>query len=151
MNNIQQYQQRTDLVQFSTFRLEDELFGVNAIQVQEILPYQEISQVPLAPEYVKGLINLRGQIVTVLDLRSRLGFEPLEHETTGTNLIVNSPEGPLSLLVDEIANVLDIQKDRLSPPPGTVRGVAVSYIQAVCQLEDDLLIVLDTDRVLQLS
>jgi purine-binding chemotaxis protein CheW len=151
MNNIQQYQQRKDFVQFSTFWLEDELFGVDAIQVQEILPYQEISQVPLAPEYVKGLINLRGQIVTVLNLRRRLGFEPLEDETTGTNLIVNSPEGPLSLLVDEIANVLNIQIDRLSPPPGTVRGVAVSYIQAVCQLEDDLLIVLDTDRVLQLS
>jgi purine-binding chemotaxis protein CheW len=159
MNNGQQQEakrlltqeQQFDLVQFSTFWLVDELFGVDALRVQEILSYQEISPVPLAPEYVKGLINLRGQIVTVLDLRRRLGFEPLEDETTGTNLIVNSHEGPMSLLVDQIGNVLDLPSDRLAPPPGTIRGVAVQYIQAVCQLEDDLLILLDIDSILQLT
>lgn len=138
------------LVQLTTFRLTDELFGVDALHVQEILTYQEISPVPLAPDYVKGLINLRGQIVTVLDLRQRLGFEPLEDESTGMNLIVQSEEGPMSLLVDTIGNVLDIPAEQLVPPPGTVRGVAVQYIQAVCQLEDELLIVLDVDSILQL-
>ena len=151
MNNIQQQQQKSNITQFTSFRLTDELFGVDALQVQEILPYQEITAVPLAPEYIKGLINLRGQIVTVLDLRSRLGFERLEDETTGTNLIVISHEGPISVFVDQIGNVLDIQTERLKPPPGTVRGVAVQYIQAVCQLEEELLILLDTDSVLQLA
>ncbi len=147
MNNVQQ--QQSDTIQFSTFRVADELFGVDALQVQEILQYQEITPVPLAPDYVKGLINLRGQIVTVLDLRSRLGFEPLHDETTGTNLIINAHEGQMSVFVDEIGNVLDIQTDRLQPAPGTVGGVAAHYIQAVCQLENDLLIILDLKSILQ--
>jgi len=148
MNNIQQ-NQKSDNVQFTTFWLADELFGVDALQVQEILPYQQLTSVPLAPEYVKGLINLRGQIVTVLDLRRRLGLEGLGDETTGANLIINAHEGQMSVFVDEIGNVLDIQTDRLQPAPGTVGGVAAHYIQAVCQLENDLLIILDLKSILQ--
>ena len=146
-----QHQTGADIVQLATFFLEDELFGVNTLHVQEILTYQEITSVPLAPDYVRGLINLRGQIVTVIDLRCRLGFEKLEDERTSMNLIVNSDEGLMSLLVDNIGNVLDIPVARLLPPPGTIRGVAVHYIQEVCQLEDELLIVLDLQSILQLN
>ena len=142
---------KSELMQLSTFWLAQELFGVNALRVQEILSYQEIAVVPLAPAYIKGLINLRGQIVTVLDLRQRLGFAPLADETAATNLIVMSKEGPLSLLVDQISNVIDLQTSRLTSPPGTIRGVAVQYIQAVCQLEEGLLIILDLDSVLRLA
>lgn len=144
-------QARPDNVQLATFFLGEELFGVNTLHVQEILNYQEVTSVPLAPDYVKGLINLRGQIVTVIDLRGRLGFERLEDQTTSMNIIVNSDEGLMSLLVDNIGNVLDIPGDRLLPPPGTIRGVAVHYIQDVCQLEDELLIVLDLHSILQLN
>jgi purine-binding chemotaxis protein CheW len=151
MQTQKQHQTRTDIVQLATFFLGEELFGVDTLRVQEILTYQEITAVPLAPDYVKGLINLRGQIVTVIDLRSRLGFEKLDQEHTSMNLIVNSDEGLMSLLVDNIGNVLDIAADRLLPPPGTIRGVAVQYIQEVCQLEDDLLIVLNLENILQLS
>jgi purine-binding chemotaxis protein CheW len=143
--------QKTEIVQLSTFWLAQELFGVNALHVQEILPYQEITPVPLAPDYLKGLINLRGQIITVIDLRRKLGFPSFEAETTATNLIVNSGDGALSLLVDQIANVVDMHSDQLATPPGTIRGIAVQYIQAVCQLEGQLLIVLDIDRVLQVE
>lgn len=141
----------TDIMQVTTFRIGEALFGLAARQVQEILPYQTITLVPLAPEYVKGLITLRGQIVTALDLRRRLGFEALEDDTTGTNLIVTSDEGPLSLFVDQIGTVVDIHTDHLKLPPGTVRGIAASSIQAVCQLEDELLIVLDTKSVLRVT
>ena len=152
MDTVKQQQKAgTDIVQLATFFLKDELFGVNTLHVQEILTYQEITSVPLAPDYVRGLINLRGQIVTVIDLRSRLGFEKLEEERAGMNLIVNSDEGLMSLLVDNIGNVLDISVDRLLPPPGTIRGVAVHYIQEVCQLEEELLIVLDLQSILQLT
>ncbi len=140
-----------DMLQLATFFLGGELFGVNTLHVQEILTYQEITAVPLAPDYVRGLINLRGQIVTVIDLRCRLGFEKLPDEKTSMNLIVNSDEGLMSLLVDNIGNVLDIPAARLVPPPGTIRGVAVHYIQDVCQLEDELLIVLDLQSILQLT
>ena len=148
---IQEQNAKSSIIQLATFFLHGELFGVDALHVQEILTYQEITSVPLAPEYVKGLINLRGQIVTVIDLRRRLGFEQLEDESTGMNLIVNSNEGLMSLLVDQIGNVLDVHHDHLKPPPGTIRGIAVHYIEAVCQLQDDLLIVLDLDSILQLA
>ena len=147
----EQQQARPDIVQLATFFLGDELFGVNTLHVQEILTYQEVTSVPLAPDYVRGLINLRGQIVTVIDLRCRLGFERLEDQRTSMNIIVNSDEGLMSLLVDNIGNVLDIPVDRLLPPPGTIRGVAVHYIQEVCQLEDELLIMLDLHSILQLN
>ncbi|MBD3305514.1 chemotaxis protein CheW [candidate division KSB3 bacterium] len=140
---------RSGFVQLATFFLGDELFGVDTLHVQEILTYQEITPVPLAPEYVRGLINLRGQIVTVIDLRRRLGFDKFDDERSSMNLIVNSDEGLMSLLVDNIGNVLDIAADRLQPPPGTIRGVAVHYIQDVCQLEGELLIVLDLESILQ--
>lgn len=151
MTTAQEQKGTTDIIQLATFFLHGELFGVDALHVQEILTYQEITTVPLAPDYVKGLINLRGQIVTVVDLRCRLGFEQLAEEHTGMNLIVNSSEGLMSLLVDQIGNVLDLHRDHLKPPPGTIRGVAVHYIQAVCQLQDELLIVLDLDSILQLT
>ncbi len=145
-----QQQTGTDTVQLATFFLEDDLFGVKTLHVQEILTYQEITPVPLAPDYVQGLINLRGQIVTVIDLRCRLGFDKLEDQKTSMNLIVNSDEGLMSLLVDNIGNVLDLPVSRLLSPPGTIRGIAVHYIQKVCQLEDELLIVLDLQSILHL-
>ncbi len=151
MNTAKKQKAGTDIVQLATFFLGDELFGVNTLHVQEILTYQEITSVPLAPDYVRGLINLRGQIITVIDLRCRLGFEKGEDGNANMNLIVNSDEGLMSLLVDNIGNVLDIPVDRLLPPPGTIRGVAVHYIQEVCQLEDELLIVLDLQSILQLA
>ncbi|MCP4402114.1 MAG: chemotaxis protein CheW [bacterium] len=151
MNTAKKQKAGTDIVQLATFFLGNELFGVNTLHVQEILTYQEITSVPLAPDYVRGLINLRGQIITVIDLRCRLGFEKGEDGHANMNLIVNSDEGLMSLLVDNIGNVLDIPVDRLLPPPGTIRGVAVHYIQEVCQLEDELLIVLDLQSILQLA
>lgn len=150
MNTVREHKAKSEMVQLATFFLGGELFGIDALHVQEILSYQEITTVPLAPEYVRGLINLRGQIVTVIDLRRRLGFDHRENETAGMNLIVMSDEGPMSLLVDQIGNVLDLHADRLKAPPGTIRGVAVHYIHAVCQLEEELLIMLDLNSILEL-
>ena len=149
-DNIQaQQRQKSNIVQFSTFRVEGELFGVDILHVQEILPYQEITLIPLAPEYIKGLLNLRGQIVAIINLRQRLGFDPLDDNTTGMNLIVTVDKDLMSVFVDQIGDVVGIHEDRLSPPPGTICGVAARYIQAVCQLEEELLIVLDLDNILQ--
>ena len=132
---------------------------INAIPLNVFLPPIDFTQWEKVTkkagekggDYVKGLINLRGQIVTVIDLRRRLGFESLENGTKGMNLIVQTDEGLMSVSVDQIGNVLDLRTDRLKPAPGTIRGVAVHYIQAVCQLEEDLLIVLDIDSILQLT
>jgi len=138
-----------DHLQMTTFFLGEALFGISALQVQEILPYQEITPVPLAPQDIRGLINLRGQIVTVLDLRSRFGLERLPDDTVTTNLVVQSDEGTISLCVDTVANVIDVPSERLMTPPGTVRGIAAAYIEHVCQLEDHLLLVVDLKRLIQ--
>ncbi|PIE33602.1 chemotaxis protein CheW [candidate division KSB3 bacterium] len=151
MSDERQQQTGAGIVQLATFFLEGELFGVKTLHVQEILTYQEITPVPLAPDYVRGLINLRGQIVTVIDLRCRLGFEKIDDRQTSMNVIVNFEEGLMSLLVDNIGNVLDIPEDSLLPPPGTIRGITVHDIQAVCQLDDELLIVLDLQSILHLN
>ncbi len=140
---MQEQQMTGGIQQITTFRVADGLFGVDALHVQEIMPYQKITAVPLAPDYIRGLINLRGQIVTVLDLRCRLGFEPLEDEAEASNLVITSSHGEMSLLVDDIRNIVDVPRDKLLPPPGTVKGIARQYIQSVCQLQDELLIVLD--------
>ena len=143
---MQEQQMTGEIQQITTFRVADELFGVDALHVQEIMPYQKITDVPLAPDYIRGLINLRGQIVTVLDLRRRLGFDPLEDETEGSNLVITTSRGEMSILVDDIQNIVDVRRDKLLPPPGTVKGIAREYIQSVCQLQDELLIVLDLAR-----
>jgi purine-binding chemotaxis protein CheW len=150
LRELKKAEAKPNMVQLATFFLAGELFGIDALHVQEILSYQGIAPVPLAPKYVRGLINLRGQIVTVIDLRRRLGFE-IDNKAVGMNLIVNSDEGLMSLLVDQIGNVVDVSNDRLKPPPGTIRGIAVHYIQSVCQLEAELLIVLDLTTILQLG
>ena len=132
-----------EIQQIATFHVADGLFGVDALHVQEIMPYQKITRVPLAPDYIRGLMNLRGEIVTVLDLRRRLGFEPLADETGASNLVITSAYGEMSLLVDRIHNIVDVPREKLLPPPGTVKGIARQYIRAVCQLQDELLMVLD--------
>lgn len=132
-----------DMQQITTFRVADGLFGIDALHVQEIMPYQKITAVPLAPDFIRGLINLRGEIVTVLDLRRRLGFEPFADETEASNLVITSSYGEISLLVDAIHDIVEVPSDKLLPPPGTVQGVARHYIHSVCQLQDDLLMVLD--------
>ncbi len=149
MNEQKSQRGKGNVVQFMTFFLGQELFGVDTLHVQEILTYHKMTPVPCSPDYVRGLLNLRGQILTVVDVRSRLGLEAIEHEENGMNLIVNSHEGPISLFVDKIGNVVTIPADQLLPPPGTIRGVAVKYIQEVCQLQDSLLIILNLKSILE--
>jgi purine-binding chemotaxis protein CheW len=140
----------SEMLQFATFLLDTQLYGIEVLRVQEVFKNQSKSNIPLAPSYVNGLINLRGQIVTLLDLRTRLGLPPKENsEKLPMNVVVNSNEGPVSLMVDEIGDVLDVTRDAFEPPPVTMHGKMSSYVHSVCKLEGDLLIVLDVDRLLE--
>jgi purine-binding chemotaxis protein CheW len=147
----QRQKQKSGIVQFTTFYIGEDLFGINTKQVQEILHYQKITPVSLVPEYVRGLINLRGQIVTVIDLRYLLGLLPLEDETTRMHLVVKSEEEAICLFVDRMNTIVSVKADQLLPPPGTVQGMAAQYIREVCQVDDDLLMILDLKSVLQLQ
>src|SRR5258708_9947628 len=107
--------------QFCTFYLDNLLFGVALKGVQEVIRSLEMTKVPLAPTVVSGLINLRGQIVTAVDLRRRLELEPSPPGTLAMNVVVRSEDGSVSLLVDEIGDVVDVEETTFEPPPQTLR------------------------------
>ncbi len=137
--------------QYSTFYVGDLFFGVEVVKVQEVLRYQEMTKVPLAPDVVQGLINLRGQIVTALDMRRRIGLAARPAETTPMNLVLRSDEGAVSLLVDEIGDVLEVEADCYEPVPETLPAEQRQLIAGVCKLDGRLLLVLDTERAMHMQ
>lgn len=137
--------------QFCTFYLEDLFFGVEVHKVQEVIAYQEMTRVPLASRVVQGLINLRGQIVTAIDLRRRLDMRERDKGCLPMNVVVRTDDGAVSLLVDEIGDVLEVEESCFERPPETLRGVARELIRGVYKLRDRLLLVLDTERAVNLT
>ena len=132
--------------QFCTFFLNGLYFGVEVTHVQEVLRHQPMTRVPLAPPTVQGLINLRGQILTAIDLRRRLELPALTGERLPMNVVVRTADGAVSLLVDEIGDVVEIQEDIFERPPETLRGVARDLVRGVYKLKERLLLVLDTEK-----
>ena len=141
----------TDSKQFSTFFLDGLFFGVEVRKVQEVIRYQEMTRVPLAPAMIQGLINLRGQIVTAIDLRRRLELPPRPEGQLPMNVVVRSDDGAVSLLVDEIGDVVEIQDEAYERPPETLKGAARELVTGVYKLKERLLLVLDTERTVSLS
>lgn len=137
--------------QYCTFHLDGSLFGVEVGHVQEVLRDQEMTPVPLAPDVVRGLINLRGQIVTAIDLRRRLGRTPLADGTRPMNVVIRSDEGAVSMLVDDIGDVLEVAGDVLERPPENISTRSRELLRGVIQRERDLLLVLDIDRTLAVA
>ncbi len=135
--------------QYCTFYLDGLFFGVNVLGVQEVIKFQPMTQVPLASPVVSGLINLRGQIVTAIDLRRRLELEDREENTPPMNVVVRTDDGPVSLLVDDIGDVLDVSDDTFEPPPPTMKGIARELITGVHKLDERLLLILDMAKVVQ--
>jgi purine-binding chemotaxis protein CheW len=137
--------------QYTTFTLDNLLFGIEIEDVQEVIREQELTRVPLAPAVVEGLINLRGQIVTAIDLRRRLELPDRPQDLEPMNVVLPSRSGAVSLLVDRVGEVVEVDDDAFEPPPETLRGVARSMIRGTYKLPGALLLVLDVDRVLQLG
>jgi purine-binding chemotaxis protein CheW len=137
--------------QFSTFFVADLLFGVDVRRVQEVLCFQPMTRVPRAPEVIEGLINLRGQIVTAIDMRRRLGLPPRTGEHAPMNMVVRTEDGAISLLVDEIGDVMDVDPATYERPPENLDPAARELIRGVYKLKDRLLLVLDTERAVDLS
>jgi purine-binding chemotaxis protein CheW len=133
--------------QFCTFYLGERYYGLDVLRVQEIVRSQPLTRVPLAHPMVRGLINLRGQIVTALDLRLRLGLPPLEAGEP-MNVVVQTSEGAVSLLVDEVGDVLEVADEQFEPPPDTLRQSSRDMIQGAYKLAGQLLVILDADRVI---
>jgi purine-binding chemotaxis protein CheW len=133
--------------QYCTFLLAGYDFGIDVRRVQEVIRYQEITRIPLAHAVVRGLINLRGQIVTALDLRRRLELPDRPAGELPVNVVVQTDDGAVSLLVDQIGEVLTAPESSFEPPPETLRGKAREMIRGAYKLDGRLLLVLDTDEL----
>jgi purine-binding chemotaxis protein CheW len=132
--------------QFCTFFLKNQFFGVPVSEVQEVIRYQEMTRVPLVPAVIRGLINLRGQIVMAIDLRRRLGMEERVQSELPMNVVVRTDDGAVSLLVDEIGDVLEANEESFERPPETLQGQARQLVRGVYKLKERLMLVLDTAR-----
>jgi purine-binding chemotaxis protein CheW len=137
--------------QFSTFFVADMFFGVDVLQVQEVLRAQQMSPVPQAPDVIEGLINLRGQIVTAIDMRRRLELEPRGGDKAPMNMVVRTSDGAVSLLVDEIGDVLDMDAATYEQTPEGLDAAARELIRGVYKLKDRLLLVLDTEKAIEVG
>lgn len=132
--------------QFCTFYLDGLLFGIDVQRVQEVIRYQEMTRVPLVPPVIRGLINLRGQIVVAIDLRRRLNAPDRSKDALPMNVVVRTTDGAVSLLVDEIGDVLEVQDDTFEPPPETLQSASRDLVLGVHKLPNHLLLILDTEK-----
>lgn len=137
--------------QFCTFYVDRQFFGVPVQQVQEVIRYQEMTRVPLVPRVIRGLINLRGQIVVAIDLRRRLNAPERPEDQLPMNVVVRTPDGALSLLVDEIGDVLEVQEESFERPPETLQGIARELVLGVHKLPSGLLLILDTEKAVNVA
>jgi purine-binding chemotaxis protein CheW len=138
----------SDVRQIASFLAQDLFFGVDVLQVQEIIGRVAITRVPLAPPTVSGLINMRGQIVTAIDLRRCLGLPERLSGQPPAGLILKTEEGLVSLIVDEIGAVFELPEDAFEPPPEIIKGRLRALVSRVYMLPNRLLLVVDTQRLL---
>lgn len=137
--------------QLCTFVVGEHLFGVDVCHVHEVIRNQEMTIVPLAPRIVRGLINLRGQIVTAIDMRERLEMEPFATDHDPMNVVVQNGEGAISLLVDEIGDVMDVDFRLQEEAPPNLSPVVSELLSCVYKIQDRLLLVLDATKIYQLA
>lgn len=137
-----------DLLQLVSFIIEDEEFGVNILKVQEIIRPMEITRVPNAPSFVEGVINLRGRIIPVVDLRERFGFPPRDRDDSTRIVVVEMRDKVIGFMTDAVKEVIRIEQNVMEPPPDLAVGIDANYIESVAKLEDRLLIMLDLESVI---
>jgi purine-binding chemotaxis protein CheW len=137
-----------DRLQFATFFLEGQLYGIPILEVEEILLRQQVTPVPRAPSHVLGLIGLRGQIVTAVDLKKRVGLRAETRVEDPYYLVVSANGNTASVQVDSIGDVLDMPDSEFLPPPESLHGIDPAFLKGVVMLEDRILAVLDVPRVL---
>ncbi len=136
------------IVQWVTFRLDDEVYGINVMQVQEVLRVTEIAPVPGAPDYVLGIINLRGNVVTVIDTRMRLGLSSHEQDDSTRIVIIEADKQVVGILVDSVAEVVDLRMSEVESAPNVGNDESSKYIQGVASRDGELLILVDLKKLM---
>ena len=136
------------VLQWVTFKLDNETYGINVMQVQEVLRYTEIAPVPGAPHYVLGIINLRGNVVTVIDTRSRFGLPAAEVDDSTRIVIIEAEKQVIGILVDSVAEVVYLRRSEIDNAPNVGTEESAKFIQGVSNRGDELLILVDLDKLL---
>lgn len=135
------------ILQLVTFKLGTEEFGVDILKVQEINKMMNITKIPNAPTFIEGVINLRGKIIPIVDLRKRLGFRDQQYDKSTRIIVVELDGLVLGFIVDSVSEVLRIPENTIEPPPSMVAGIESEYIEGVGKLDDRLLILLELKKV----
>ncbi|GIU53365.1 chemotaxis protein CheW [Shewanella sp. 1_MG-2023] len=136
------------VLQWVTFKLDNETYGINVMQVQEVLRYTEIAPVPGAPLYVLGIINLRGNVVTVIDTRSRFGLDAAEVDDSSRIVIIEAEKQVIGILVDSVAEVVYLRRSEIDNAPNVGTEESAKFIQGVSNRDNELLILVDLDKLL---
>ncbi|WP_028117893.1 chemotaxis protein CheW [Ferrimonas senticii] len=137
-----------EVLQWVTFKLEQEIYGINVMQVREVLRYSDIAPVPGAPRYVLGIINLRGNVVTVIDTRARFGLAPGEITDSSRIVIIEADEQVVGMLVDAVAEVVYLNSAEIDAAPRVSNDDNARFIHGVCHRDEQLLILVDLEKLL---
>lgn len=147
MTNAETNQDLADIIQLVSFKLAEEEFGVDILLVQEINKMMQITKVPNAPKFVDGVANLRGRIIPIIDLRTRLGMRKKEKDAKSRIIVVELANYTVGFTVDEVLEVLRIPKETLEKPPAMLLGINSDYITSVAKMDDRLLVLLELEKV----
>ncbi len=151
MENQKHNQETDEILQLVSFVIENEEFGIDILKVEEIIRLISITKIPNAPDFIEGVVNLRGRVIPVIDLRTRLRHPKKEHDNNTRVIVVNVNNTTLGFIVDSVKEVLRIPKSITEPPPSITSSIDSDYITAVGKLENRLLILLDLEKVLDLK
>ncbi|MCE2571490.1 chemotaxis protein CheW [Motilimonas eburnea] len=146
--NVAENVSEDEVLQWVTFQLENETYGINVMQVQEVLRYTEIAPVPGAPDYVLGIINLRGNVVTVIDTRSRFGLCPSEVSDNSRIVIIEAEKQVIGIMVDSVAEVVYLRASEIDTAPNVGTEESAKFIQGVSNRDGQLLILVDLNKLL---
>ncbi len=140
-----------ELRQFISFSVGEEEYGLELLRVKEVIRVRETTWLPKAPSFVKGIINLRGEVIPIIDLRDRFGLQ-VQEETPQTRVIVVEVEGrPMGMVVDSVNQVVRVPADQIDPPPPVLGGFSQEFITGVGKLDDKLVILLNADAILTMK
>jgi purine-binding chemotaxis protein CheW len=140
--------QDDEVLQYVTFRLDDETYGINVMQIQEVLRYGEIAPVPGSPDYVLGIINLRGNVVTVIDTRRRFDLNDADITDASRIVVMESADQVMGILVDSVAEVVYLKSSEIEAAPNVGSEESARFIQGVCNKNDELIILVEFDKML---
>ncbi len=146
--NMTAASQTEEILQLVSFKIGEEEFGVDILKVQEINRMDQITRVPNAPDYVSGVMNLRGKVIPIIDLRKRFRLPKKDRDKDTRIIVVELKSRVVGFLVDAVNEVLRIPKNVTEPPPPMVAGIGSEYITAVGKLQDRLLILIDLEKIL---